>query len=211
MSNKYFSFMTAPVPTVHPRIRAWQAYQGGSGVASMRVEVTREREAFGFGPAKIVVDFLDAAGTLVRQDDADWDLALDTWLVEQGACAISPDNERLRTSLRLRRRLQPLLRELGDSYFNSLLVRVLKDGPYADHPEVGPLLARIHRGAGAPQGDVSRATDFDAVLTALAQELVAPERLKYPVDEATEILAGAVAMYLDERFSLSERQRLFGT
>jgi len=135
----------------------------------MRVEVTRERGAFGFGPAKIVVDFLDAAGTIERQDDADWDVALDAWLVEQGARAGSVENERLR------RRPQPLLRELGDSYFNSLLVRVLKDGPYADHPEVGPRACST------------------------------------PVDEAAEILAGAIAMYLDERFHLTERQRLFGT
>lgn len=207
MTNRYFDEPRAPAE--HPRLRAWSAYLRAANVVRAEVDVRRAREAFGFGEATLYVDFVNASGVPERQESAAWEEDLDVWLVAQGVRARSPEVETLRTMLRLRDRLYRLLFKYGDGYFNALVVHVVKNGPLADDESVRKVLANLHANKPYDGGTLAqRVEEADAVLTRTAHELTG--KLKYERPDAERILADAVAMYLDERFHVTERLRIFG-
>lgn len=207
MDNKYFTNEPSGA-TRHPRIRSWDALARGGPPPVMSVQ--RERQALGFGPTLLHVEFSDSSGHVVHAEDVAWHSSLDDWLVQRGARAQPPANEVLRFSFRLRAGFEPLWTEWGDTYFNAVLVHTIGRGPFAAEPRVGTMLSRVY--APTPRGDGSltaRVADVDAVLIGAAHELVGP--LRYDQPSAESILAGALATYLDERFHVTDRTRLFGT
>lgn len=206
MSNKYFD--APPVEAEHPRLRAWRSYRRATGVTGIVVEARREREAFGYGPARLYVDFM-AGEEIHRQDDAAWEQELDNWLVNEGARTQTPGGEVTRTMLRLSSRLAAVLRQVGDGYFRSLLIRAVKAGPLGQSESVRKILADLREGTPYDDGKLaSRMAEVDSVFTSIARELT--DKLKYERDVAEEIFADAVAQYLDERFHVTERIRMFG-
>lgn len=206
MSNKYFD--DPPVQAEHPRLRAWRSYRRASSVTGIVVEARREREAFGYGPARIYVDFM-AGEEIHRQDDAAWEQELDNWLVDEGARAQTPGGEVTRTMLRLSSRLAAVLRQVGDGYFRSLLIRTIKAGPLGQSESVRKVLADLREGTPYDDGKMTaRGQEIDTVFASIARELT--DKLRYERGVAEEIFAAAVAQYLDERFHVTERIRMFG-
>lgn len=209
MTDKYFDGDATDLEVEHPRLRLWQAHRKKRGVTGMKMQVLRRRASFGFEPPRLVVDFTNKKGEPVEQDEVPWDWELDTWLLREKVRAIDPRNEALRLSLRLRHAFARLLRAAGDGYFNSLLVHVLQQGPYAEHPSVRPVLEHIH--AYAPHESpqlADRSRELDVVLEQHAKALIGP--LGYKRADAKEVFANALATYLDERFHVSARRELFG-
>jgi hypothetical protein len=177
----------------------------------MSVELRREREPFGLGPARIYLDFVAADGTTLNQDEVDWEWDLDTWLVTEHVKARDHENEAERMSLRLRHGFQPIQRKVGDGYFNALLNVVVREGPYAKDDRVRTVLEHIHEYRPYGGGDLDeRVTQVHAVFHERGRELVDREKLGYETDIADGILANAIAQYLDERFHVTSRLQLFG-
>lgn len=206
MANKYFD--NPPVQPEHPRLRAWRSYRKAASVTGVKVEVRREHEAFGYGPARLYVDFM-AGGEIQRQDDATWEEELDNWLVTEGARAPTVESEVTRTMLRLSSRLSAILRQVNDGYFRSLLIHTIKEGPLGQSESVQKILANLREGPPYDGGKLAaRMQEMESVFTSIARELT--DKLKYERDLAERIFADAVAQYLDERFHVTERIRLFG-
>jgi hypothetical protein len=172
------------------------------------VEVLREREGLTLSAARLFVFFYQEDGEIVRQDEAPWEPELEGWLIdEEKARASTIENEKLRFSLLLKPALRPILVRYGDGYFNSVLITGLREGPFRGHAEVADMLQSIHenRPGGESRLDCQQLIDHE--FAQAAQRLF---RL-YDGNRATaeDILGGAIARYLDDRFSVTN-SRLLG-
>lgn len=207
MTSKYFREPKSGPP--NPRIRTWQAYRAQAG-GLVRVNVWREREAIGYGPPMFLVEFLDPAGNVKHHDEAPWKVDLDDWLVEQGYQAASAHDEALRYSFRMRGRFEPLWQSWGDGYFNSLLVKTVQEGPYTTDLRVRAVLGSIREDPPARSARLGeQLEEVESVFYVLAGELV--KQLHYDEGTAEKILIGAIVTYLDDRFHVGDRRRLFGS
>lgn len=213
--NKYFA--EAPKNTDrHPRIRAWRSFRRKPMVQYVEVEIKRDREGLTVLPARLFVHFCDTNGDDVHFDEALWEPELDEWLIdEQQAKATTIDMEKLRFSLLLKPRLRPILVRYGDGYFNSVLVEEVRNGPSATHKAVEKVLADIredapHRGA---SWDECRESIEDVLKTTAKQILkLYPSELSGSKNrrktKSEDILGGAIALYLDDRFGVTNRRLL---
>lgn len=205
MTSKYVS--SPAQPALPPRIGAWQSYRKQAGGA-VRVRVWREREAIGYGPPMLYVEFLDRAGEVVRHDEVLWKRDLDDWLVAEGHRAEPASAEALRFSFRMRARFEPLWQTWGDGYFNAVLLKVLREGPFAADARLRPVLAAVREDPPAASENLPvQMRDVESVLYASGSELT---RLGYTAEEADTIIVSALATYLDDRFHMTDRRRLFG-
>jgi hypothetical protein len=204
-TDKYFD----PPARVYvpPRIRAWNSFRSEEGVKSIQAEVIRSMEGFHYGPATLAVSFLREDGSVAHYDECDWDPNLDEWLLQHGTRAPTQDQEKERLSLHVRARVNKALVRYGDGIFNSVLIQTIAIGPYKDHPEISAVLEEIGHRARPIEGEELEDCQelIDLALTKIAQSLLG----LYDADlaQAQEIFAGAIARYLDERFSVSARRR----
>lgn len=206
MTTSYFD--KPPRKVEHPRLYAWNSYESEPEVKSIAVSLHRPREAFGWGPATLHV-FFEGGGRLLHNDSAPWDLDLDRWLVEHHAKARTREAEVTRTAIRLKAYLEPVFQPLGEGYANALIIHVVKAGPLASDPSVHDLLAKHRENRPYDGGKLAEYfKSVENVFRGIAGELT--QELEYPREEAERLLGDAVAQYLDERFHITERVRLFG-
>lgn len=203
--NKYFD---TPVPAAeHPRIRAWRSYRRDPKVRRVVVEIRRVHDGLTYHPASIFVEFRDREDEIVRSDEAPWEADLERWLIDdEKAKAVSIDNEKLRFSLLLKPALRPVLVRYNDGYFNGVLIEILRAGPLARHAEVADMLRSIHENRAAPgptKEECQERIERELVLLARRVGSLYENR-----EVAEDIHAGAVAKYLDERFSVSNSRML---
>lgn len=206
--NKYFDNL-GPRPE-HPRIRAWKSYRRAPAVHHVGVEVRRERDGLSLLPARLFVSFYREDGEIERQDEAPWEPELEEWLIDtEKARAEGRDNEKLRFSLLLKPALKPILARYGDGFFNSVLVTGLRNGPFKGHPEVADMLASIHENR--PEAGSASAWDCQNLIDHELSKAARRVLELYDQDRAAaeDILGGAIARYLDERFSVTN-SRLLG-
>jgi hypothetical protein len=192
----------------HPKLRFWVSYLQRPDVGEVRFELRRPREGLTFRPAKIYMHFYDKAGQEIQCDGEDWDDGLNTGLLRRGIRAITPENEMERFALALRVAFKRPEYRYGEGYFNSVLTTLLREGPFADDPQVAGVLR--HTTAIPPETSSPSFLDcaemIDLAIRGRAHELV--DDLSYERKQAEEILAGALARYLDERFSVTSRRSL---
>lgn len=209
MSNRYFkqAASTSAEATMHPQLRAWAGYQKQAG-GDIRVELSRSRDALGFGPPQLQVIFLDASKVPVRPDQVPWKPELDDWLLSRRARAVNIESEALRFALRIRVRSAPLLEKWGDGYFNAVFIEVVRQGPFRSQNSILNLMSEIHEYAPSPEPSLAeRIADVDDIFVVLARELL---DLGYDETTAEVILLNALCIYLDERFHISVKRSLFG-
>jgi len=202
-TNKYFD--TPAEAPEHPKIRAWSAWKSGS--QRVELEIHRLREGLAFFPTRMIVTFY-ADGTIRHQDDTEWELELDTWLLKEHVKARDEANETLRFALRLKATFRPIAIRFGDGRFNSVIIHQLRSGPLGGCAPLAGVLAAIHEYETADSSmkhDCEQLIDFE--ITVAAKALLS----LYDNDRAVaeRILTGALAQYLDERFHVTER-RQFG-
>ena len=203
-SNKYFD-ERAPVPE-HPRTRAWGSYKNRPEVDRGELEIRRHREGLTYLPTRMFVTFYDPAGALVRQDEAEWELELDSWLVKEHVKAKDEDTEKLRFALRLKAALRPIAVRFGDGYFNSVLVHLLRGGPFGGREPLAQVLGAIveYEAAGGSRLDCEQLIDYE--IGVAARELLSLYDNHRALAE--DILIGAIAQYLDDRFHVTDRRQL---
>jgi len=186
----------------HPRLRHWQKLKQSG--AHLRVEVRRERRGLDVGNPVLFVAI--ATDDRERFEDELWRDELHRGLVKLGVRAISDDNESLRFGIAFANAFEPAEDRVGDGFFNSVLIDVLKQGPLAD--QLAEQLTHVHvlqpNRDGMPYADCR-----DLIIGAIrgrARDLT--RDLGYPEPRANKILGGALAIYLDDRFSITERRQL---
>jgi hypothetical protein len=199
--NNYFD--TPAEAPEHPKIRAWSAWKSGS--QRTELEIRRPREGLAFLPARMYVTFY-VDGAIQRQDETEWELELDTWLLKEHVKARDEANETLRFALRLKAAFRSIAIRFGDGYFNSVMVHQLRGGPLGRVAPLAEMLSAIHEyeAAGGSKDDCEQLIDFEITVAAKALlRLYGGERIV-----AERILTRALAQYLDERFHVTERRQL---
>lgn len=167
---------------------------------TVHVELYRPKDTLGFKPAKL---YLHLPSSSVPSEYA-WDGELDDALILRGVKAINPDNEMSRFSLALGRLFKKVETRYGEGFFNAVLVIVVKEMGFANERAVAEVLNDIH--CGTPYDRGRGLQDCKDAITRVIEQRAKDlsQRLAYPVDKAEEILVGATAAYLDERFSVTD-------
>jgi len=186
----------------HPRLRHWQEllHRG----AQLQLEVRRARRGLDVDPPVLQVT-IEADGPR-RLETEPWSDDLHRGLLKLGMRAISDDNESLRFGIAFADAFEPAENCVGDGFFNSILIEALKQGPLAER--LAEQLQQIH--VLTPNRDSSAYAECRALIVGAiqgrARELT--HDLEYEKPQATKILGGALAIYLDDRFSITERREL---
>lgn len=191
----------------HPRVV--DIARGIESGKSYRVEVYRLRERVGLVTTKIYIHCqADANGQQERAIEHDWNEQLNAGLIRLGVPAIDSDNEALRFALGLRDALVGVEREFGNGYYNAVLLDLIKESDLDRYPEIAEVLKHTyHDGTERNETRYRRCRDAIAFgISGRARELV--QCLKYSEEEAKDILPKAVAIYIDNRFSVSSRRQM---
>lgn len=210
MTTIHDFFVAAREPTLelrHPRVA--DIARGIESGKSYLVEVYRPREMVGLVKTKIYIHCqADANGQQERAIEHDWDEQLNAGLIRLGVRAIDPDNEALRFALGLRDALVSVEREFGNGYYNAVLLDLIKESDLDRYPEIAEVLKHTyHDGTERSAARYHRCRDAIAFgISGRARELV--HSLKYTEEEAKGILPKAIAMYIDNRFSVSSRRQM---
>lgn len=198
---------TAP-PPVHPTIREWEKLVADS----VETHVALSQIENGFGPAssELVVRVRRGDGR-VTEDARGWDDDLNTWLIDRGFRSTDTANEKLRFAIGLRAPMRAATRVVGDGFFNAVLLELVTAAELTKHPEISEVLKYTHvpTTSSSLLGRKGYLATRQWIVDILSRKLFDLEdHLKYSHAEATDILAGALARFIDERFSVSLRRSL---
>jgi hypothetical protein len=192
------------VDTTPPEARRWEHFlaRGIRPVCSF----VRRRDGIAWTPASIVISYPDASPPVPSDPPVPWDEDLERWLLDHKIRAESDANEAERFGYGLTAEFRPIERRCGSGYFNSILVQYLRDRGFADEPAIREKLASIHAAAPSPsEAMVDYAAQVKAVLATTARTI---ESLGYDRQASIDILAKAIAYYLDDRFNIHTRALL---
>lgn len=187
-----------------PEVRRWEFFLA-RGVRPVCTFV-RRREGLGWTPARLVISYPDATPPVPPDPPIAWDSRLERWLLDHQIKAADEGNEAERFGFGLEAQLEPIEVRYGSGYFNAVLVAYLRESGFADQPVVREKLDAIHSyppSVGQAREDCT--AQIKSVLATNARRL---EALGYDREVAIEILASAIAHYLDERFNIHTRALL---
>ncbi|MGO8673259.1 MAG: hypothetical protein ACLQVD_18105 [Capsulimonadaceae bacterium] len=200
-------FDSTEMQVAHPFLKKLDVYLSEHAGATASVKVERERQGLSYAAAKLAVLARSEDGTLRKRISGWWDNELNQELVRRGYKAVDHDNETLRLMLSLRASLQRVEVRYGDGIFNSVVVAYVLSSPFARLPRVAGVLSGIRR---APPRDTEAYRECSDMIDAIIRSKGHDLRfcLGYDLEPCEEILSGAIAQYLDERFSVSNRKLL---
>lgn len=207
MSNLDQYFQGPAAPELHPRARFFAERIRRGEVKDSRCEFWRRRHGLDFGPARLFLfDAADSGRT--PPIEIDWEPELDAELVRLKVKAKDPQNESERLGMMFGFRFGQLEAEYGNAFFNAVLYEQLQTSGFVSFPSVKEKLDQIHEYQPNRDGrSYSRCVDdINAVIKSNAQGLT--RDLGYSPDQAKQILAGAIAYFLDEHYSITNRQML---
>lgn len=187
----------------HPKLRSWLSYKNSVDVTRCSVEFRREREGLSFKPARLYFEAARKDGTIFS-DREPWDEELNVALVDRGFRARDLANESERFGYMLAARMQPLVNRFNDGFFNAVLVRYLTLNGYAEIPSIAAKLAKVS--VNDPFSGEAAHDCEERINATLARSVEQLRGLGYSVEEGKEILVGALAYYLDDRFSITSRE-----
>jgi len=192
-------FPTGVSPTAHPKLRMWGPLLENSS-SNAACEVLRKFDGFGYSPAKLFLHWKDQATGEQRSDGEDWDDTLNAYLVEHGIRAVTVENEATRFDLMLEKLFRPLEIRFGEGYFNAVLFAVVNSS-FGDLDRIKSILAKI--GELRPHQGKSYLDNVEKIEVVIQQCAVSLSRsLHYERNVSEKILAEAVALYMEDRFSL---------
>jgi hypothetical protein len=190
----------------HPLLRDWKRRLSDSR-ASAQLTVYRPTTALGLSQTEIHLQF-DEDGQTKPLECFAWDDDLNAGLIQLGVRAADLVNEAERFALGLRGNLKKAERDFGDGYLNAVLLEFIRESDLAGYPEIDDVLKHAYSGEPdhALRGYALCREMVNDAFVGRAHEL--REQLGYDEATAKRILVDAIARYLDERFSVSNRRRL---
>jgi len=192
----------------HPLIRLLDMQQGKPEFGAAKVEIKRPRAALGFEPARLSLLFLNKQDKMYDYKIESWDTELNDALVDRKIRAINESNEIQRFGLALGAAFQRPENRYGDGFFSAVLTLVVDQSPFA---KMGPVQElRPYISTNKPYQSGHSAEDCSVMIQAILQDrwLELRRTLGYDKVDAECILAGALAYYLDERFSITDGRKL---
>lgn len=138
----------------------------------------------------------------------EWDDGVNSGLLDLGIKAINPQQEAERFALAIRAALRTFERRYGDGYLSAVLVDLLDESDLTKNGEIADV--RQHVRTNSPQ----RGSSYSACRKLIADEIGGRavelrDKLNYRPEDVKTVMTKALAIYLDERFSVSSR-RNFG-
>lgn len=188
---------------VHPVVK----YLKNVKPQRVEVEVWRAREVLGYKPARIIIHITKDEVQLPPTEYA-WDDDLNHILINSGYRAVNQENEKVRFCMALRSGFRKPETRFGEGFFNAVLVKLIKGGPFMEFGEVAGVMKDVSANEPYMRGPSYEdcIAMIKSVLHGRAKELT--EALHYDRPIAEDVLAGALARYLDERFTVTDRRRL---
>ncbi len=192
----------------HPLIRLLEEHKKEPAFGEAQIEIIRPRAALGFEPAKLSLQFFDDQGRMSDCKTELWDADLNDALLDRKVRAIDEANEIRRFGLGLGASLQRPENRYGDGFFSAVLMLVVDQSPLATMAPVREL--RPYIATNRPYEGGRSAEDCSAMIQAVLQDrwLELRRKLEYDKTDAERILAGALAYYLDGRFSITDGRKL---
>ncbi len=197
-------FGPGTVDVTPPEARRWEHFLA-RGIQPVCTFV-RRRDGLAWTPASIVISYPGAEPPVPPDPPVPWNEDLERWLLDHKIKAENETNEAQRFGFALEAAFEPIERRCGSGYFNSILVQYLRNAGLADRPAVREKLSKVHA---IPPHQSEAMENFTAQTKAvLAANARALEALGYERHVAIEILANALAYYLDDRFNIHTRTLL---
>ena len=138
----------------------------------------------------------------------EWDDGVNAGLVDLGIKAINLQQEGERFALAIRAALRKAERRYGDGYLSAVLVDLLDESDLCHGGEIADMRKYVH--TNSPERSRSYHECRDLVANEIGGRAVElRDKLKYKPEEIKTVMTKALAIYLDERFSVSSR-RNFG-
>lgn len=204
--TKQFTQKATQAWAAHPLFRPLKAIVDAGG--TLRVGLFRPREGLAYAPARLYITQIDRAGTPSLPREYDWDPVANRVLIQLQARCDDRDQEIMRFALMAQTAFEPIETRVGDGYFNAVLLGRLRSPPFDEQPHLRHMLSHVAR-----QYDVAPGSGYDECLAQiesaigqLSEDLTNHKYLGYGNEEADAILDGALAQYVDERFSVTSRQ-----
>jgi hypothetical protein len=194
----------------HPRFKLWKKdikaikEQGGSP----RVWIERKADVLGYKPAKIILELLDQDGITIRRDLDDWDAELNEALVNLGLKTSDKENEAVRLVLALTDSLSKVEVRFGEGYFSAVFMDLINSIDFSEYPKVIQI-ARFSTALNPDRDSVSY-SDCRGMIEAALHKAIGDLRnkLKYDENDVNNIFVDALVQFIDERFSVTNRQKL---
>lgn len=181
----------------HPRIRAWKQALGEAGGSGF-VETHQPRRVLAAEPAVLYVTIGKS------QDREPWSDEIHRGLVDLGLRGKTEQDDSLRFALALRSAFEPIEVDVGEGYFNSVLVDHLHHSTIA--AELADVLARVHVPRPSPGQTMANTNErIRSAIRAQGRDLLT---IGWSPVEASRVLVQAIRRYLDDRFYLSAREAL---
>jgi hypothetical protein len=192
----------------HPLIRLLDVQQRKPEFGTAKVQIIRPRAALGFEPAQLSLQFFNKQDQMYDYRTEAWDAELNDALLDRRIRAIDESNEVQRFGLGLAAALQHPENRYGDGFFSAVLMLVVDRSPFAEMDPVREL--RRYITTNRPYEGKHSAEDCSMMIQAALQDrwLELRRKLGYDTTDAERILAGALAYYLDERFSITDGRKL---
>ena len=192
----------------HPLIRLLDVQQQKPEFGAAKIQIIRPRAALGFDPAQLSLQFFDKQGRMYDYKTEAWDAELNDALLHRKIRATDESNEIQRFGLGLDAALQHPENRYGDGYFSAVLMLVVDQSPFAKMDPVREL--RPYISTNRPYEGGHSAEDCSVMIQAALQDrwIQLRRNLGYDKTDAERILAGALAYYLDERFSITDGRKL---
>lgn len=188
----------------HPRLRFWNELIRSGKIA--KLEIYRPAATIGMFQPKMFVHFYQDEKE-VKLDEADWEQVLNEGLIALKVPATDKDNESQRFGLGLRDSLGTVEKEYGNGYFNAVLLDLIYESEINREEVIADVLQHTYRSHVEGGRSYDHCRESIALgISGRARELTL--KLGYSPQDMKEILTKAIATYLDDRFSVSNRRRL---
>ncbi len=186
----------------HPIARIWKSLISPDGGS-----VEFKGPSVPSGSAQLLLHINDNNGAIRDYKSEEWDFHLNEEMVLAHIKAPNKENEAKRFGHALKDKFSPIETRYGDGFFNAVLLTTIADLGFDNEPKIREVMSHIHHTRPFAGGDSLRECSdwIQSVLRHTATELTTS--LNYDKGDAKEILVQSLVIYLDERFSVSARQK----
>ena len=195
-------FKNDQVPT-HPLLRS--IAKGIENGIKFLVDLHRENLLLGLSTVKIYVQNKSQPDQVPVEYA--WAPEINSGLLQLRVRAVDEFSESLRFALTLRDSMKEIETRHGNGFFNSVLVDLLKESGLDQNESIGEILKDIAVIPPIRGNGYEFCRDSIAMaISGRARELT--RSLRYAEAEAKAILTPAIAMFIDDRFSVSRRRQM---
>jgi hypothetical protein len=204
--NELDQMLDAPRETVLPPLVQYCKKRKEAG-DRIEVELYRPDTAGGLSQTSLVIHRWEQEKEQ-EPNQVEWDDGVNAGLVDLGVRAINLPQEGERFALGIRGALRKVERRYGDGYLNAVLMDLLDESDLCKDGEIADV--RKFVATNRPERNGSYQTCRGLIANEIGGRAVElRDKLKYPPEEIRVVMTKALAIYLDERFSVSSR-RHFG-